>query len=181
MSRKTTLSTGFAVATIALFALTGCGSSESGTTTDPAPVSSPAAESPAAESPAAEAPAGDQSKADACQILQTELTDLNTEVNGASGELSSAVQSGDTSGARDMFTKIGDRIDEISGMITNPDVSEAYASYSAAWDEFEKTFVKISDAVDAKDNTALQAAANDLTDGISGFTDAAKEISTACS
>ncbi|MFL0565116.1 hypothetical protein [Microbacterium sp. 179-I 1D1 NHS] len=179
MSRKTTLSTGFAVATIALFALTGCGSAESGTTTNPAPVSSaPAEQSPSAE---AEAPAGDQSAADACKILQTELSELNTEVNGASGELSSAVQSGDTSGARDMFTKIGTRIDEISGEITNPEVSEAYQAYASAWDEFEKVFVKVSDAVDAKDNDALQAAANELTGGITGFTDASKKISEACS
>ncbi len=177
MSRKTTLSTGIAVATIALFALTGCGSAQSGTTSSGAPASS----APAAESPQAEAPTGDQSTADACKILQTELSDLNTEVNGASGELSSAMQSGDTKAARDMFTKIGTRIDEISGKITNPEVSAAYESYATAWDNFDKTFVKISDAVDAQDTSALQAASNELTDGITGFTDASKEISEACS
>ncbi|AZS45322.1 hypothetical protein [Microbacterium oleivorans] len=178
MSRTSTISAGFAVATLALFALTGCGSAESGTTTTPAPVSSaPAEQSPSAE---AEAPAGDQSTADACNILQSDLASLSTEINSASGELSESVQSGDTKAARETFTKIGTTIDGISGKITNPEVSAAFESYSTAWSDFEKVFVELSDAIDSKDQAGIQAAAGGLNDGITAFTDAAGEISKVC-
>jgi len=178
MSRTHTISAGFAVATLALFALTGCGSAESGTTTNPAPVSSaPAAQSPSAD---AEAPAGDQTTAEACSILQSDMTDLSSEINAASGEVNSAIQSGDTSAVRDTLSEIGTKIDDVSGKITNPEVSEAFDAYATAWGSFEKTFAEISDAVDAKDQAALQSAAGDINTGVTAFTDAAGKIGEAC-
>ncbi|MCK6079568.1 hypothetical protein KZX37_02895 [Microbacterium sp. EYE_5] len=177
MSRTHTVSASLAAATLALFALTGCGSAESGTTTTPAPVSSAPAEEESAE---AEAPAGDQSVADACSLLQTEMSDLSSEINAASGELSESVQSGDTTAARETFTSIGTKIDEVAGKITNPEVSAAFDSYSTAWSDFESVFVDLSDAVDAKDQEGIQAAAGGLNDGITAFTDAAGEITEAC-
>ena len=147
MSGPQTLSAGFAVAALALFALTGCG----------APASAPASSAPAAQSPSTEgeAPAGDQSTAEACSILQTESTDLGNEM-------------------------VGTRIDEISGKVTNPEVSASFESYSSAWGEFETVFVKISDAVDAKDKEGVKAAAQEITTGVSSFTDAAGKIGEAC-
>ncbi|CAL4861294.1 hypothetical protein [Microbacterium sp. MM2322] len=172
MSRTHTLSAGFAVATLALFALTGCG----------APASAPASSAPAAQSPSTEgeAPAGDQSTAEACSILQTELTDLGNEINAATTDVTASMESGDTTAARETFAKVGTRIDEISGKVTNPEVSAAFESYSSAWGEFETVFVKISDAVDAKDKEGVKAAAQEITTGVSSFTDAAGKIGEAC-
>lgn len=179
MSRTLTVPAGLAAATLALFALTGCGSAESGTTTTPAPVSSGPVDETETEA-TDEATAGDQSVADACSLVQTELTEVSGQINDATSELTEAAASGDTSGARELFSEVGTQIDEISSQITNADVSTAFDSYASAWNDFEALFADMTDAIDAGDDAAIQESATALSESSTGFIEASEELGTVC-
>ncbi|HYP72449.1 MAG TPA: hypothetical protein VEP72_00060 [Microbacterium sp.] len=174
MPRSLTVTATLAAAALSLIALTGCGASGSTAGATTAPEATKSAEQTEA------AAGGDQSLADACSLVTTKMTEFSTQLNDASSELTDAMSSGDTAAAQQIVTQVGDKIDEVAAQISNADVSAAFGAYQTAWSDFEGLFTTITDAVAAQDTTALNDAAQKLTDSSTALVEAGTEIQTTC-
>jgi hypothetical protein len=144
-----------AVTTAALaLLLTGCAGGSGSTSSEPA-----TAETQQSQSSAPEA-ATDQSKADACKIVQDSFTEF--------GELSGSVDASDPQGALDGFKALSAKAGDALNGITNSEVKPAATKAAAALGEYV-SFLEtvISDPSKASDLSGQVTALQE------GFTEAA--------
>ena len=119
------------------------------------------------------AAASTQSVADACKIASTSMADVQSDMSDSL----SGLGTGDVSGAADAMTKLGDKLGEAEGNVTNAKVKAALATMGDDVTKFAELLAKAKDG-------GVQALAGDATEIQSLATDiqaAGKKISDLCS
>ncbi|MFT4220364.1 MAG: hypothetical protein QM611_07615 [Microbacterium sp.] len=155
---RKTLSALVLVTAVGFAALTGCASSAS-TEASTTPTESTSAAT--AEETPAETTASDESALEAC----AQLADLQTE----SSDLMDVVSSGDMSKATEALASMEEKLRELAGEITNPEVKAAVTQMADA-------YTSLSEALEK----AQSGDASGLTDVTTELQDAASALTTAC-
>jgi hypothetical protein len=118
---------------------------------------------------------GGQSVEEACGVLQSRVSEVTTSLQ----EAMTVATSGDEAAVNEQLGSLKEQLSAIDEEITNDEVSQAYGTFAAAYDDMMTQVQSMSD-IDMEDMDALTEASTQLQDSATELTEAGQGIDSVC-
>ena len=119
--------------------------------------------------------AGGQSVADACELITSGTSDMNSSMS----ELSTAMTSGDTEALSEQVSAINDEVAAIGEKVTNEEVAPVYEKFAGAFGDLT-TQIEGMGELDMTDTEAMTKVSEDMTAASTALTEAQSELPELC-
>lgn len=110
---------------------------------------------------------GSQSVADACEVVNEGMTEIQSEVQGMATNL----QSGDLTGMSELFAKLETKFEEVSGNVTNEEVSAVVTDMHEGLQGFNESLSGAENITDLATGEEFGAAAQKMQAAGTKFTE----------
>lgn len=119
--------------------------------------------------------AGGQSVADACKIITSGTSDMNSSMS----ELNASMTSGDTEALGEQVAAINDEVAALGEKVTNEEVAPVYEKFAGAFGDLTAQIEGMGE-LDMTDTDAMTKAGEAMTESSTALTEAQAELTEVC-